>query len=563
MSLDISNFSLESYLFNREHFHKLHENAYFANSFPLVYIIYDALNKIAYVGESTNASSRILNHLANPLKNHLKNIFIISSPLFNKSAALDIESNLIKYISADGSFVLLNANAGLQEHNYYQRNYYFEIFENIWEKLKLEKVVVKDILAIDNSDLFKYSPYKSLSPDQKLVVRQFLQITLEKEKGTTFIKGAAGTGKTIVAIYLMKLLLTKFDLEDFEDSESDDLFELSLAQQVQNKYPDMKIALVIPMTSLRKTLKNVFKNIRGLKSSMVIAPTEVSQNDYDILIVDESHRLKRRKNLVGYAAFDTANRRLGFGNDGTELNWVLMQSKHQVLFYDKKQSVKPTDVLQNDFDNVFANPTTNILELQSQMRVKGGTDYIKFVHALLRMEIPDGAEKFQSNNYDLRLYSSLADLVNDLEKNEKQFGLCRLAAGYAWPWISKKTKNPDAVIDGISLYWNRVSSDWINSTNVMNEMGCIHTTQGYDLNYAGIIFGHEIFYNEENGRIEVDKKNYYDANGRNGVDDPGELHDYILNIYTTLMFRGIRGTYVYVCDNSLRKYFAEHFSFFK
>lgn len=93
-------------------------------------------------------------------------------------------------------------------------------------------------------------------------------------------------------------------------------------------------------------------------------------------------------------------------------------------------------------------------------------------------------------------------------------------------------------------------------------MGCIHTTQGYDLNYAGIIFGLDIIYNNSTSRIEVVKENYYDRNGKAGI---GEelLHDYIINIYKTIMYRGIKGTYIYCCNDELREYFSKYIPVWK
>src|SRR5690606_6636759 len=141
--------------------------------------------------------SRMLNHLSHPEKNQLKYVYIISSKNFNKSAALDIESNLIKYMVADETFVLLNGNAGIADHNYYQKDRYHEVFHNIWENLKLQKVVTKNIVEIDNSDLFKYSPYKALTIDQHNAVKSYLQILFNKNTSTVFVEGSAGTGKTI------------------------------------------------------------------------------------------------------------------------------------------------------------------------------------------------------------------------------------------------------------------------------------------------------------------------------------------------------------------------------
>ena len=100
--------------------------------------------------------------------------------------------------------------------------------------------------------------------------------------------------------------------------------------------------------------------------------------------------------------------------------------------------------------------------------------------------------------------------------------------------------------------------DWINSDTAINEIGCIHTSQGYDLNYSGIIFGNEIKYNKKLNQIEVDASKYFDAKGKQGVTDKALLKEYILNIYKTMMLRGIRGTYVYICDDNLRAYFKQH-----
>ena len=112
-------------------------------------------------------------------------------------------------------------------------------------------------------------------------------------------------------------------------------------------------------------------------------------------------------------------------------------------------------------------------------------------------------------------------------------------------------------MDGVSLKWNSTNEDWINSPNAFQEVGCIHTTQGYDLNYTGLIFGTEITYDENTNRIEVIPANYKDKKGKHGIDDPEKLRSYILNIYHTMMLRGIRGTYVYVCEAKLREYFRK------
>ena len=92
----------------------------------------------------------------------------------------------------------------------------------------------------------------------------------------------------------------------------------------------------------------------------------------------------------------------------------------------------------------------------------------------------------------------------------------------------------------------------------MSKIGCIHTLQGYDLNYAGIIVGNDLKYDPEKQVILADKTNYFDTLGKAGVaDDPEALKDYLCNIYLTLLTRGIKGTYIYVCDDALQEYFRQ------
>ena len=197
------------------------------------------------------------------------------------------------------------------------------------------------------------------------------------------------------------------------------------------------------------------------------------------------------------------------------------------------------------------------MKLTSQMRVDGGDDYIGFVDDLLHCRFEPVDPKFTSEKYELKLYDDLNKMHADLKKKEKEHGLCRMLAGYSWPWQSKNNKNAvDIEIDGVQFKWNTTHIDWINSPNAIDEIGCIHTSQGYDLNYAGIIFGNEIKYNQEIKQIEIDASQYYDSKGKQGIEDPDLLKEYILNIYKTIMLRGIKGTYVYVCDPHLKDYFS-------
>jgi DUF2075 family protein/DNA replication protein DnaC len=554
----VGSIEISKYSFNKWSLKDLSNNLYIKNLWPVTYIITGEKSKEMYIGESTNAISRMGSHLSNPARNSLDSVCIISSDKFNKSAVLDIESNLIKYFAADGKYKLQNNNLGIANHNYYQKEEYSLLFRKLWAELGKEDLTVNNLDVIDNSDLFKYSPYKSLSEDQNRSVLKVLKLLTEEDEGTIFIEGSAGTGKTILAVYIIKILKSELlDYQDLEDGALDSEV-LDTMLRFKEKFQDPKVALVVPMTSLRKTLKKVFKNIKGLSTKMVIGPSDVAKSKFDLLIVDEAHRLRKRKNITNYKSFDDANKALGFSQNGNELDWVLKQSDSQIFFYDSDQSIKPSDVNKEDFDQIKKNAFN--LQLTSQMRVEGGVDYINFIDELLHCKIPNSNYKFESDNYELLIYESLELLIDDLRDKEVNLGLCRLVAGYSWEWKSKKEDTHDIEIDSLQLKWNSTNEDWINSPDAFNEVGCIHTTQGYDLNYVGIIFGNEIRYDPLKNRIFINAKEYYDRNGKAGIDDPAKLKEYIINIYKTLMLRGIKGTYLYVCDPDLREYFKNHIS---
>ncbi|MFH0896016.1 MAG: DNA/RNA helicase domain-containing protein [Bacteroidota bacterium] len=537
-------------------------------TWPLVYIIKDDILNEAYVGETTNVISRMYNHLTNRDRKKLKHLHLITCNVFNKSATLDIEANLIKYIAADGKYKLQNGNAGLAMHEFYQKKQYEDLFQKIWTELQQRKITQKNISEINNSDLFKFSPYKTLSTDQQIAIFEIVNILSKHTEGTLFVEGSAGTGKTILAIYLIKLLLSDIDEYVLDEFDSVDRDQVELFLSIKKKYPNPKIAFVVPMKSLRKTLQNVFNNIKGLSSKMIISPFSVTKMDYDILIVDEAHRLKRKVNLSSpgeYLLFDKNNEKLNLDKSCTQLDWVIKQSKYQILFYDEMQSIKPTDVRATDFNNLFNKPEVKQVKLKSQFRVKGGADYMTYIDDLLSCRLTDRTKLYESSEYELILYEKIGDLVSSIDKKNTENGLSRLVAGYAWEWKSRNNDVCDIEIEDLKFKWNITDTDWINSVSsgaVSAEVGCIHTTQGYDLNYTGVIFGNEISYDIEKNEIVINQKSYFDTKGKNSIKDPAELKRYIINIYKTLLMRGINGTFIYVCDKNLLDYFKKHIKAF-
>ena len=345
--------------------------------------------------------------------------------------------------------------------------------------------------------------------------------------------------------------------------------------KINDAVDDLNIGLVIPMDNLRTTLKKVFKDINGLSSKMVLSPNDVGKSDtiYDLLIVDEAHRLRRRKNLTQYGTFDENNRKMNLGKEGTELDWVLLKSKYQIFFYDENQSIKPTDVRKEDFEKLMLRKNFHPYYLETQLRcMLGGNEYIEYVKSIFSNNPPQKKIKF--DKYDFKIFDDVNEMVEKIKQKDKEFGLCRNIAGYAWPWKSKGKKLPmhltqkdinditnngiyDLDIDGYKYIWNTKPTDWINSPNSINEIGSIHTTQGFDLNYTGLIIGNDLRYDDVNNKIYVDRKNYFDSKGKADTTDE-ELLEYLLNIYSTMCTRGILGTYIYVCDEKLKNYLMKY-----
>lgn len=539
---------------------------------PVVYTLSN--EKLIYVGETLNATSRLTQHLKTENKQDLERVQIILNPKFNKSACLDLESQLIKLFAADGSHRVLNANSGITDANYFERDSYRESFNDLYELLVRDGLLTRPVPEIVNSNLFKFSPFKALTTEQAVIVSAITERIIQQVQGGAgaqlIVQGDPGTGKTIVAIYLIKLLkdIALMSADELIEQESvfADLFTRESAEAIRN----LKIGLVVPQQALRKTLQTVFAQTPGLDKSMVFTPFEVadSNGDFDLLIVDEAHRLGQRANqssAMQNKKFTELNIKL-FGSDDpsiTQLDWIEKKSKLQLLLLDTAQAVRPADLpLETTAELVSRAASSNSLyPLTSQMRVTGGKEYLEFVRALFTgAPLP----RADFNGYDLRFYENAAEMRKDILALNEEHGLARLLAGFAWPWASKRdNKAIDIRLDGMDLQWNQTAVDWVNSDTSVEEVGSIHTIQGYDLNYAGVIIGNDLGYDPASKQFVFNRENYHDVKGRENnaargiVYSDEDILQWVLNIYRVLLTRGIKGTFVYVCDPALRKLLQE------
>ena len=553
------------------------------HNWPVVYLI-NGNNKI-YIGETSNFIERFKQHLANKHKRVLKNIYVILDDEFNKSATLDIEQTLIRMCGSDQKFTLLNGNAGQSpRHNYYQREKYLNKIEGdgsetgIWNSLREIGLADKTYEVIINSDLFKFSPYTALTSEQEEVCFNVINDILDglknnAEKSTTcVIKGNAGTGKTLLAVYMMHLIVNanKQLIDAYREDETTEVgnYKIKVIHKLTEyikKNGKLDIGYVLPMTSIRSTLKTVFRQTGdGLKSKMVVGPTEIVGKSYDILLVDEAHRLPKRKNISWMGEFDRCCQKLGLQKEeANTLDWIVKCSRSRILFYDPNQTIKASDITEKEFRKSLGQTSIKEYELLSQLRCEGGELYTNYLDAIFNCSADT---RITVNNYDVKVFDDPNQMIDSIKRLNNKYGLCRNVAGYSWKWKTKGLNSTeieetgvfDIELDGKRYIWNMTNMEWILRKESINEIGCIHTTQGYDLNYVGVILGKEIDFDPLTESMIINPQEFYDVNVKKGC-SPERLKTYIVNTYKVMLERGIKGCYIYACNDNMRNYLKRFF----
>lgn len=556
-------------------------------NWPVVYVLHDGAGRNKgkiYFGETLSLNSRMRQHLESEQKQSLNTVEVILDETFNKSVCLDLESHLIKLAAGDGSRTVLNRNDGVVDADYYDRPRYQQLFDEVFDELRRLGLFQRTIPEIVNSELFKLSPFKALNTDQAAAVEDILdglsadlQCSTEP-RSITVVQGDPGTGKTIVAIYLMKLMMDIAQARDNEEIDRDTMFSEFFLPGHREAFKDLRIGLVIPQQSLRKSVQNVFATTPGLRKDMVMTMFDVADadEDYDVLIIDEAHRLSQYAVQAHGSLtkrYKEVNARLFHGERPTasQLDWARARAKHVILLLDSGQSVRPGDISKAEFEALLdelGSEQRPTYRLHTQMRAQGGNDYIDYIKQVFSPFPP--STRLEFGDYELGLVDDPARLNALIREREQRHGLARIVAGYAWPWRSKKDKT-QIDIDlgpGAQWQWNTTDVDWVNSHTAVEEAGSIHTVQGYDLNYAGVIIGPDLRYDLDDERLVVDRGSYADRAGKRnntmgGVPTTDEmLLRYITNIYTVLLTRGIKGTFLHVVDPGLREYLGRFFTSF-
>ena len=356
-------------------------------------------------------------------------------------------------------------------------------------------------------------------------------------KKVLIIKGGPGTGKSVISINaLSKLTSERMNVKYVTANAAPrDVFQAKLKGLVKGD-----------------SVKHLF----GGSGSY----TEAPKNSMDVLIVDEAHRLRMKSGM--------------FKNLGeSQAKEIINSSKLSVFFIDEAQKVTWSDVGEISRIKAYAaklGADVEMLELTSQFRCGGSDDYMAWLDDTLGLQnVPENY--FSRDKFDFKIFDSVVDLHSEIRKKNKESNKARMVAGYCWNWISKKTPSSFDIELEQGEYkarWNLASygNKWIINSKSVDEVGCIHTCQGLEVDYVGVIIGGDLdvingkLITNPKGRAKSDKS----LNGFVGERkvDPeradAKADELIRNTYRTLMSRGMKGCYVYFTNPAVKKYFEEH-----
>jgi DUF2075 family protein len=408
---------------------------------------------------------------------------------------------------------------------------------NIMYRIEHGKIRPSKSLADSLASMLKGNEEFLLIDDQKTVYEKALSLSRkasESNKKVLIVEGGPGTGKTVVAINLL-VKTTNIGL---------------LCHYVtKNAAPRAVYETKLTGTFKKTHISNLFKGSGSY--------TEAGRNTMDVLIVDEAHRLNEQSGL--------------YSNLGeNQIKEIISTAKCSIFFIDEDQRVTLQDIGTKKEILKWArlaDAEIHEAELASQFRCSGSDGYLAWLDNTLQIR-ETANDTLDAKDYDFRVFDSPVDLKNEIFRLNEINNKSRLVAGYCWDWKSKNDPSHyDIVIPGFNfkMKWNLSSygSKWLIDPDSISEVGCIHTCQGLELDYVGVIIGND--FRIRNGKVVTDptKRSSMDRSIR-GFKNllkqdrmGGELFldKIIKNTYKTLMTRGIKGCFVYCTDTETSEYF--------
>ena len=376
--------------------------------------------------------------------------------------------------------------------------------------------------------------------DQKVVFETALGMARNAyrygKKQVLIVEGGPGTGKSVLAVNLL-VQLTSEDMVCQYVTKNSAPREV-YSQKLQNSYS-------------KAYIDNLFKG------SGVYYESE--KNEFDVLIVDEAHRLGEKSGL--------------FKNKGeNQTKEIINASKLSVFFIDEYQRISINDFGNKQDIKKFArlNKAQVVeMKLESQFRCNGSDGYISWLDDVLEIGNTANFDGFEFD-YDFRIVDNPNELRELIEEKNKINNKARVVAGYCWDWITAGKTNSSIFDISIEKYnfkmsWNLSNTTWAIDKDSVNQAGCIHTSQGLEFDYIGVIIGNDMRYDGERiitdftKRARTDKslngtKKLYIKNKDNALKIADQI---IKNTYRALMSRGQKGCYVYCVDERLQDYLRE------
>ena len=336
-----------------------------------------------------------------------------------------------------------------------------------------------------------------LIDDQKVVFETALKLakeSSEQNKNVLIVEGGPGTGKSVVAINLLTELTKRGNVTQYitKNSAPREVYQVKLSGR---------------FTKTR--ISNLFSSSGSFYN--------IDANTFDSLIIDEAHRLNAKSGLFSHLGEN-------------QIKELINASKLSIFFIDENQRVTLKDIGKKSeivkwAESLGAKVTS--LELASQFRCNGSDGYLAWIDNILQIR-ETANESLEDINYNFQVITSPGLLHKKIIDLNKENNKARILAGYCWKWISKKNPNlKDIIIGDYEATWNLNShgQSWIIHPDSASEVGCIHTAQGLELDYVGVIIGPDMI---------------------------------IKNTYRTLMTRGMKGCYIYSVDPETQRYFEEH-----
>lgn len=387
------------------------------------------------------------------------------------------------------------------------------------------------------SDLMLGKECFKLLDNQMVVYDQLLKDINSAEKSVSIIEGDPGTGKSVLAINLLTEMIKNGKMAQYVS---------------RNTAPRTVYSFNLKGTMNKNNIDNLFKTSGSY--------TSVDKEIFDCLIVDEAHCLTEKSGL--------------FNNYGeNQVKEIIASSKHAIFFIDENQRVHLNDIGTIDeiekWSNIF-NRKIFKYSLTSQFRCNGSNGYLNFVDYIL-----DIKENFDGklNNYEFQVCDSPEELRNIIVKKNNLYK-SRILAGYCWNWDKKEIDNSnyhDIKIGDFEMSWNLGAKQTYAIDDSINEVGCIHSVQGLEFDYVGVIIGPDLMYDSNKiitnfhnhastdpsfkGIKKLEKINFEKANN---------LADKLIkNTYRVLLTRGIKGCYVYCVDEKLNNHYKKLVKDFK